>query len=537
MLGLRPIGAAPISALLIWTGAQTSTMTVRFASQSFVTRANDSPGHEFIDGRIRRGLQIDRGIRQGSDGQFGSLIETRFGEIELDNIDGQLDSLVTGFYADGREVRVKLGHGQTTASGFEDVMPFATFSLAYKAVAGDWYFEYDVIRLRLIDSQELLKDRLQLQTYAGTGGAQGTAEIAGRSRPLAFGECLNVEPQLVDPASLIVQFHSGSMEEISQLRDSGVPLDFEADFPNFAALVAGGTSAGSYSTCLAEGYAALGIAPSGRITADIKGDNADGYIDTHGAVLKRILLSYSTMDQDEIDIDSFDALDVTQPATMGLFLPAGDASTIEEVIASIADSCGAVAGGDGSGLYRVFRLEEPGTATWRFGGRDIISIDRERLPYLVPWRSWQLGYARNFTVQSGSDLAIGVNQTQRQLYESEYRYAHSQNANIAIAHRTSKGITANTLFLDEAVAETEADRRMSLYGLGRSLYRVVVKDERALYDVLLDEVLQHSLFGVRIGQTVRLSYSKWDLAGGKRCVVVGVQDDADTLQTTLLLFG
>jgi hypothetical protein len=54
---------------------------------------------------------------------------------------------------------------------------------------------------------------------------------------------------------------------------------------------------------------------------------------------------------------------------------------------------------------------------------------------------------------------------------------------------------------------------------------------------MYEVVVKTALFSVRIGQTVRLTYHRWDLDGGKNFVVVGVTDDAIRVETTLVVFG
>ena len=43
------------------------------------------------------------------DGQFGAIAETTYGEVVLNNADGDLDALASRFAADGRQVRLKIG--------------------------------------------------------------------------------------------------------------------------------------------------------------------------------------------------------------------------------------------------------------------------------------------------------------------------------------------------------------------------------------------------------------------------------------------
>lgn len=423
--------------------------------------------------------------------------------------------------------------GLPTAGGKERVQALSSFALVFTATAGEWSLERDFLRLKIDDLSSRLQNRLQAQTYSGAGGAAGTSDLTGRTYPTCFGKCLNVPAQLVEPSLLIYQVHGNSIEAIDAVYDAGVEVPFVgspssgSDYASYAALAAASVPAGVYSTCLAAGLFRLGTTPAGTVTADVRGDNApvaspSNYVDTHAGVMERMLVSYGGLATSDLDTDSFDTLDTDQPAQMGIFFPAGDVSTAADAIAQVAESCGAFAG-DRSGAFRVQRLEAPITAQhWSFDDRTIVDIEREVPAYGVPWSSWGVGYGRNWTVQGSGDLASGVSQSRRQFLESSIRYEYQSSATIALAHRTAVGVERDSLFVSSSDASAEATRLLGLYAKGRAVYRVTVKT---------------ALFSVRIGQTVRLTYSRWDLASGKRFVVVAVSDDADTRESELLVFG
>lgn len=411
----------------------------------------------------------------------------------------------------------------------ERVQPLTNFATVYTSVVGAWSFERPVVRLRMKDLGALLQDRLQLLTYAGTGGVSGTADLTGRSRPTAFGHVLNIPAQLVDPANLIYQLHSRAMQEVASVYDAGIALTFNADYADFNALAAATVPSGEFATSLATGFIRLGSAPVGSVTADILGDNVGGYVRTHAAIMKRILLDFSPLAEADLDLSSFTVLDLLQPAEAGIFFPAGDQSTAEQAVQRVALSGGAFAGQDRSGLYRVGQLAAPLTTPhWIFDDRNIVhpdGIEQERLPFGegVPWKAWAVGYERNWTLQGSSELAAGVTQARRQFLESEYRWAFFTSTPIALNHRSSATAPfREALFLNRADAEAEAERLAELYGLGVAQYRVRVKDV---------------LFSVRIGDTARVIFDRWTLQQGRSFVVVAVSDDADRRETELVLFG
>ena len=536
MLGFFPISSGPLSEILDAQVTQTTTTTVRFASETITTRATDSPANELILGKIARGLQVDRRLETVDRGQFGALVETTFGEVVLNNADGALDDLATKFAADGRQIRLKIGSTEITTSGQERPQPYAQFATVYISTAGSWNFEHD-LRLRIEGLNNRIQDRLQQETYAGVGGIEGTVEIAGRTRPALFGRCSNVSPQLLDPAILTYQLHSGNIEQISAVYDGGaggahdITFDFAfaGDFPTYAALAAASVPAGAYATSLAVGCLRLGVAPLREVTVDARGhkDNITGnYIETTADLIRTILRDYAGINTNLIDHTAFNALNGLQPGDVGMFLPAGDQSTVTDVIRQLAFGAGAFIS-DRSGRFSIQRLDPPSATIvhWAFTDRDILdnSFRRLDLPYLIPWKAWGVGYDVNWTEQHDSDLAGGVSQTRRTYLQSKRRFVYVQSPSIAQFHATSHGAPLReSFFANAATAEAEAQRLLGLYAYGRALYEIVVKT---------------ALFSVHVGQTVRITYHRWQLGGGKNFVVVGVADDADRVETTLRVFG
>src|SRR5690606_9652010 len=81
--------------------------------------------------------------------------------------------------------------------------------------------------------------------------------------------------------------------------------------------------AGQFKTQLSGGYIKLGSTPSGRITADIQGENAGGYVQTAPDIIRRIvktrLGAYSLSDAD-LDNGAFNALDANMPWPCGIYI-------------------------------------------------------------------------------------------------------------------------------------------------------------------------------------------------------------------------
>lgn len=507
------------------------TVTQRYASHSFVTRPTDTPSQKFIAGRLNSGVTVGRRVNAGPDGQFGGLIVASFGELEFANNDGALDFLADDFFVDGRKIVIKAGRTEIDEQGREVIWPFASFTTVYTATAGAWTIEHDALKLRVRDQGINLQRQLQLAVYGGTGGQQGTSDMEGRTLPVCLGRCFNIQPQQVDPVYLTYQVHDSSVQAIPAVYDAGISVPGEVgsppiaqDYATYPLLVAATMVPGTYATCLARGCFRLGTSPFGTVTADVDGDNTgNDWTATHGTVMLRILRKYSWLPEALIDAPSFTAYHALNNDVIGLYLPAGDQSTIEQVMERIAFSGGAVAGQDRSGLYRVVRLDPPAaTIAHDFSDRNILRIERQPLAYGVPFRSWTVEGVRNWTVQQGNELAGGVSQSRRRFLEAETRKSSVDVPHVSSAHPTSASAIRESLFHFISNASDEAVRLATLYALGRASYRLTVKGV---------------LFEVGIGDTVRITYPRWNLTEGRNFVVTAVTDDARSVETELEIFG
>lgn len=529
-LGLRPISSGPLSSFFGTPAVQTTTTTImRFATQSFTTRPTDAPAHSYIPGYLKSNLQLGRRVTQSAEGQFGALIEATYGEIELDNSEGQLDELVRAYRADGRSVTMKIGATELTNLGRKRMQPYQFFETVYRTVAADFFHEENTVRIALSSMMSRLDNRLQQQVYTGSGGVSGTEDMTGRTMPATLGRCLNVSAQILDPTILTYDVHSGSISEVQAVYDAGVELSFYTNYPSYAALASATIPDGAYGTSLVAGKIKIGTPPFGQITANVRGDidNGNGfYVGLHASIIRMVLRDYAGFTNSQLDLDSFDVLNSLQTWEMGLFLPAGDQSTTRDVIERIAVSCGAIVGQDRSGLFRVKRLDAPkASPDWIFTDRDILMdrFARLRLPYRVPWRTWDVGYSKNWTIQSEGEIAAGVSATRKTFLESEYRHAYALNATISQAHATSHTAPFRpALFVGSVGAQQEADRLIALYSYDRAMYRFAIKT---------------ALFSVELGQTIRIILDRYDLQNGRNFVVTEIYDDADTAETDLVVFG
>ncbi len=266
------------------------------------------------------------------DGEFGGRITPAIGDIEI---------ITAAFPLAPRfswgEQPVKLWRGVLGDAWGSYVQIFQGLTRPARGSNG---------RLRIglrVDDRWL--DRPLLSTYAGTGAAEGPADLKGVPKPLALGAPQFIEGVLINRTLNIYQLHgygamNGVPTALDRLNRFGAAAGNDA---NYATLAAATIAPGAWRTCLAEGLVRFGAPPAGVTSFLAQGDSGSalGWVRTPGQVIRRIaLIAGATAAQ--IDTVSLAALDTAVPFNISLFLR--DQTTAREVIQSIAASCNASSG-------------------------------------------------------------------------------------------------------------------------------------------------------------------------------------------------
>lgn len=332
------------------------------------------------------------------------------------------------------------------------------------------------------------------------------ASLEGRPKPLCFGKCLNVTPVQVNPSLLIYQVHDGPIQAIDAVYNRGVAL--------------GG---GQYTVDLLRGTFTLLQSPGegGAITADVRGDALGGYVSTVAGIVRRVVATYGPLAAADLDAASFTALDGAVPATVGLY--AADQRTILDVLDELVNSIGAFYGFDRGGKFEVGLFsppseEKPAAAT--FGPAEILEI--EALPTELPaWRQ-RVGYERNWTVQTGDQLAGSVSEERKAFLAEEVRLAVADDETVKTKFLLALDPEPlPTLLADKSAAEVEANKLLDLYGRRREMYRVTVKTQP---------------YRLELGDQVALDYTRFGLAA-RLFRIVGLEERADVNRVTMELWG
>lgn len=262
------------------------------------------------------------------------------------------------------------------------------------------------LSLRLTANAEFFDVDVLAATYAGTGGAEGGADLEGQVKPWVFGRALNVEPVFIDQIDNVFQVSGyGPVQAISAAYERGASFGASVgDFADYAALVAASIPAGRWATCLAQGLVRFGAPPAGVITLDVDGDNGGGFVRRTGAILQRIAAQRGLTGS--INATSLTALDSAVPRNVNIVI--ADQISFMELVQRMVAPCNAVPGIAPDGRLIVSRAVFGSEQfTLDAQGREmppVLGMSRQNTS--APYKRIQMGAARSWRVHSLDEVAF-----------------------------------------------------------------------------------------------------------------------------------
>lgn len=245
--------------------------------------------------------------------------------------------------------------------------------------------------------------------YAGTTGAEGTADIKNRPKPLVIGWAQNVEPILIDPTNSVYQFSAyGAIEEVTNLYERG--SDFGNPVGNhatYAALVAATIPPGRWATCLASGMIRLGAPAYGVITGDLKGHRVGSTTPRLPGAIISALATIAGVSAGLIEAASLSAMDAARAFPHNIVLT--ENATFLDVVRDIALGVNYQSGVSLTGKLFVARPVLSGTELIVFeakGRRSPQVTDSEEATVSPPYVKTTLGSNRSWRVHSADEIAF-----------------------------------------------------------------------------------------------------------------------------------
>lgn len=396
------------------------------------------------------------------------------------------------------------------------------------------------VRVILKDASSQTDVPIQTRTYLGTNsGATGVEglpdDLQGRPVVDAWGYVFQAPIPFVNTSARILQLDSQAIQNIATLKvyDGLVGITRGTARASLAALQAGTPGAGTFDYFLGDSvvpagaYIKLGTAPTYTVTADIEGkiDATPTFMTKPGQLFWYILVNRANVNGDDIDEDDLDELLTTAPYDLGMWIDSP--TTVREVLDRIATSIPGWWGVDRNGKFRLRRMVDPSSETpvltfkvitptgiAKTTDGDVVSIERlgtNDFGNGLPAAAVRVYYKQFGQVtDQGFDTAATL--ATRMQARAQWRSVVA-NAPAALLdlYPAAPTLEFETALVNEADAETVAQHLLSLYSVRRDRYRITVRLDIATAAL------------VDLGVVVELDFNRFDLAGGKNFVILGMR--------------
>ena len=465
------------------TQFSTDLGTQYFANRAYGTAATDTPVNTQYSAIVTGGVTFSESMDLEGRATIG------YGDIELDNATGNLDTWLTWSWAN-KPVRVYIGDASWTKANF------------YQIFNG---FVADIDTKNRTSVNLILADRLQYlnvpvtETLLSTVlGNNLSTQAQQNPVPLCFGECFNVTPTVIHTANLIYQVHTGQIEDVIEVRDNGAVVAVTKD--------------------LGTGRFTLLANPVGTITCSVQGAKwgtpTPTYSNKLGAIVKLLLETYGrqvlTTDIDTTSFSNFDQAGSTSEASVGVFL--NQRENLLDLCQRLLSSVGAylVCGLDGK--FKLTQLKADYVSGEQYS---VGAVDMEERSLTISQKipiksSIKLNYNKNWTPQP-TGLASGLKPEVADIFTKE-NYSTTATDSVVKDYydQLAEPVAKDTLLLTTAAATAEATRLLNIYKTPRFIYK-------AIY-------LSHML-PCELGDVIKLTHSRFGLSGGKFGTAVQIERD------------
>ena len=459
---------------------EVDTTVPRYLSTvAYTTLPTDSPANRVYSPVVSGGVAFTETL------PLDGSATLSVGDIELNNDDGLLDSWLDDIWVN-KPIRIYIGDVSWVR---------ADFRLIFTGIV-------DNINSRAANRLNIsLRDKLQrLNTPVSETLLGGTTSNKDRLIPLCFGEVHNVEPLLVDPATLKYKVHGSAIERLIEVRDNGAPVGINES--------------------LVDGTFTLVAQPAGTITCSVQGDKPTTYSNRIADTITRLVTGYGKVSDRlttaDIDTAQFAAFNTAHPQPVGVYL--NDRSNVIEVCQQLASSVGAQISMSREGLLRLLKITLPATGTpLVVTPSDYVAKSLEIKERVDVKAAIKIGYCKNYTTQTG--LNTGLPASHKDLFMQEYLSVTAKNQSVADTYKlNTEPVQTDTLLLTESDATAEANRLLTLWQQPRTVYKFVG------YSHLLT---------VSLGQALTLVSPRFGLSEGKTGIVVGIQSDWVSRRVTI----
>lgn len=403
---------------------------------------------------VRDDITIDESISL----EYAASIS--YGDISIANNSGAYDSWLLDIWVN-KSVKIYVGSLPTPGAA----STITDFELVFDGLIADIDSKSrNIISLKLRDKLEKLNTSISealLGNYYQGSVLPGDSTLYQNQyknslKPLCFGEVHNITPMLIDPTTLEYMVNLEAVEQLIEVRDNGVPVEFTTNT----------SPAGCFK---------LAKSPAGIITCSVQGvkrtvnissaSTSSTYSGTASNTIATILKHFGqTLEYSEIESSSFSSLGTE---SVGIYIT--DRANVLATCQSLAKSCGLILTVTRAGKVKLVNLTIPITASKTITESDMFlnSLVISNKPAVLA--GIKLGYAKNWTIQN--NLLTAIPQQHKDLYAIEYlesiQYDNAVKQNYS---STVEPELEGTYLIDKAESDSVALKRLNLRKEQRKIF-------------------------------------------------------------------
>lgn len=508
-----------------------TTTTFLFSTEGWATLPTDTPANTLVKARLDQPGNFRRELFSGN--RTVGAVRPSFGECTLINSDGDLD-IFAKYGFDGREF--KLSYGPVGGAYPSD------FTVLLKASLRGATFDLKRVKLIIRDRMEILDRPLSQSVFAGTGNEEGTTELTGKRKPLAFGNIRSMKPQLLDQNSLLYSIGApptgkealalyttdGQGGLLSYATGQTPPLASFASSVND--LVTATIDPGYYWMYPPLGLLRVGSQPAFDLTTGVTVNNPSG-----GALQAELgtLLSQMATAAGITTADSGDiaAVDSAKDNIYGYSLNSDE--TALSAMSKLASSALCWFGMGADDVLHMGVLATPtGTPVVTLRSHDFTAIEKldgGDTNRLIPiWRA-TAQCSTNYATQSS--FATSATQLEKSWAETMWPgKVVSSDSSVKNKHPYADEMTVDVyggtnLTGDPNTDGSAASTAMALYGVDRELIQVSLPLRPEIFSLM------------EIGSVVEIIFPRYSWDSGKKFIVVAIDADFNANKYSLTLWG
>lgn len=505
---VRAIGARAIGAFTLVPTMAAGTETIRASDIGYASRGTDVGGTVGWPATLARALEVERRVDLAPNGTGAGA---GWGVVRLID-DGRYAGLAGARNPDGRTVRIRLGAKIWDQARLMHVEPpLGSFVDVLVGVGRNWSFEDQSVVIPLRDPTYWLERPLQANVYAGTGGMEGIAALAGRGKPKARGGTAldpirEVAPVCIDPTNRIYQYNDGPGTVVALYEAGRAVFTFAGDTTD---LWSGSTPAGQYRTDDADGLFQLGSTPVGDITADVTGRFPVAGTVTGASEIARYLMTEDlALPGQLVDDTAFATVAAATGWPAGWYWDGADPVDGAEAAGLFFRSVGARLVATRAGRLRPVLIREPtASPVARLDRAQIVGCRPVAFPVDPPARRLRVAGRRIHTART-SGLSAALTDARRAELAQEWRFETVTYGAVDVAYRRpSDPDPVQTALLRTADMAALASLLGAVYGTRRRLFAL---------DLPVAVALRRE-----VGDVVQVEFPLDDLAAGRPGLVVG----------------